>query len=122
MNKALEEVITCITESNDYKECINCGLCQRLCPVSLNKENCISKITQQKKELSKGQMTLIKENGSVWGCDICSENCPMNKDKKLTTIEEFINSYRDSFSPDEDQTNRPYNWRGKKVIIRNFNL
>lgn len=117
----LGEIVTDLhiqSESN-YKECIDCGLCKKLCPVSLNKEICISKITQQKKDLSEEQIALIKENGSVWGCDICAENCPLNKGKKLTNIEEFVNSYRNSFKNTEDSANRPYNWRGKEVILRN---
>ncbi len=118
----LGEIVTDLEleTKNTYKECINCGLCEKLCPVGLNKENCISKITQQKKELSEEDKKIIKENGSVWGCDICAENCPLNKGKKLTNIEEFVNSYRNSFSETEDPTHRPYNWRGKEVILRNF--
>ncbi len=120
----LGEIVTDlhIESKNDYKECVNCGLCEKLCPVSLNKENCISKITQQKKELNAEQIALIKKCGSVWGCDICSESCPMNKGAKTTDIEEFVNSYRNSFCKNEDSFGRPYNWRGKEVITRNFDL
>ena len=111
-----------IESKENYAECINCGLCEKVCPVSLNKENCISKITQQKKEPDKEQIALIKESGSVWGCDICAEICPMNKDKKLTDIKEFVNSYRDFFTPEEDEAHRPYNWRGKEYVIRNIDI
>ena len=120
----LGEIVTdlALSYKKEVNECANCGLCERFCPVSLNKENCISKITQQKKELSGEQKRLIKQNGSIWGCDICAEHCPHNKNVKLTPIKEFICSYRDSFTENEDSSERPYLWRGKDVIIRNNNL
>lgn len=120
----LGEIVTdlYIESQNKYSSCINCGLCERLCPVALNKENCISKITQQKKDLTDEQKDLIKKNGSVWGCDICSDNCPLNKGAKLTDIKEFISSYRQKYEIGEDFANRPYSWRGKEVIERNVLL
>lgn len=111
-----------IPAENKAGACLNCGLCKKACPVGLNKENCLSAVTQKKKPLCENEERLIRENGSVWGCDICAEVCPLNKNKKLSNIEEFINSYRDSFAVDEDGTNRPYLWRGKDVILRNHNI
>lgn len=46
MNKALEEVITCITDSNDYKECI------RLKSL-MDKNNEIKELVEKIKELQK---------------------------------------------------------------------
>lgn len=111
-----------IPAENKIKECQKCGLCKKACPVGLNKNECISKITQKKKELTEAEAELIKVGGSAWGCDICAEICPLNKNTKLTNNESFINSYRDSFSPDEDSTHRPYMWRGKEIITRNHNI
>lgn len=111
-----------IPAENKIKECINCGACRKACPVGLNKEKCLSAVTQKKRELTEEEQRLIKENGSVWGCDICAEACPMNKNKELTNITEFINTYRSSYSPDESPENRPYLWRGKAVIDRNNEL
>lgn len=102
--------------------CINCGKCKKACPVGLNKEACLSKITQQKGELSAEQQAMIKTSGCVWGCDICSEVCPENKGKDLTDIVEFLSSYRSCFSPTEDYTDRAYTWRGEKVILRNYEI
>ena len=107
---------------NKVNYCINCGACRKACPVGLNKEKCLSAVTQKKKELTEEEISLIKNNGTVWGCDICAEACPMNKEKELTHIKEFTDSYRNSYSPDEDPTNRPYIWRGKNVIDRNNNI
>lgn len=107
---------------NKVQGCINCGACLKACPVGLNKEKCLSAVTQKKKELTEEEKRLLKENGSAWGCDICAEVCPMNKGKALTNIEEFINTYRSFYSPDESPENRPYMWRGKAVIDRNNEL
>ncbi len=104
------------------KSCINCGACSKACPVGLDKQSCLSKITQQKQPLSENQQELIKRCGSAWGCDICAEICPMNKNKAISPLAEFENSYRHSFTPGEDTTNRPYIWRGTEIITRNHNI
>lgn len=110
-----------IEAQNLNKTCINCGVCEKVCPVSLDKEKCLSKVTQQKK-ITKEEENLIKENDCVWGCDICSDVCPMNKGVKTTDIEEFITSYRNAYLSGEDTKNRPYMWRGKEVIERNLKI
>lgn len=102
--------------------CSGCGACKKACPVGLDKAACLSKITQQKGELSAEQQALIKKSGCVWGCDICSEACPENKGKETTHISDFINSYRDFFSPAENFEGRAYLWRGEKVILRNYEI
>ncbi|MBE6729245.1 MAG: DUF1730 domain-containing protein [Ruminococcaceae bacterium] len=111
-----------IESKKNISHCIGCGKCKTACPVGLDKENCLSKISQQKKPLLPEQEVLIGENGSVWGCDICSEICPMNKNRALTYINEFKKSYRHKYTLNEDGENRPYNWRGKEVIERNFRI
>ncbi len=102
--------------------CMGCGACKKKCPVGLIKENCLSKVTQQKGDLSSEQRLLIKQNGSVWGCDVCSEVCPENFGKALTNIKPFLETYRNFFSKNEDFARRPYLWRGEKVILRNFDI
>ena len=44
------------------------------------------------------------------------------KGKENTYIPDFINSYRDFFSPTEDFCYRAYTWRGEKVILRNYEI
>ncbi|MEE0945801.1 MAG: QueG-associated DUF1730 domain-containing protein [Acutalibacteraceae bacterium] len=120
----LGEIVTdlYIKSENTYNECINCGACLKACPVKLNKENCLSAVTQKKKELSETEKELIKKYGSVWGCDICSEVCPMNKGKEFTNVKEFIESYRNEYTLNESIENRAYAWRGEGVIKRNYNI
>ncbi len=107
---------------NRYAECENCGLCEKACPVGLNKRHCLSALTQKKGELTNEETDQIKRSSCVWGCDICAEVCPMNKGKKLSEINEFINGYRDSYKENEDITGRAYAWRGEKVIKRNYEI
>ncbi len=109
-----------IKEDKGDKKCLDCSRCKSACPVSLQKQDCLSSVNQQKKELNESQKAQIRQNGCIWGCDICSEVCPMNEGVQYSNIKEFINSYRDSFSPDEDRRDRAYNWR-KNVIDRNYN-
>lgn len=103
------------------RECINCGKCITACPVDCDKSKCLSDLSQKKGELTEEERKILKENNILWGCDVCAEVCPMNKDKKFTNIKEFILGYRDSYTPDEDPSGRPYAWRGEKPIKRNFN-
>ena len=120
----LGEIVTdlYIESENRYSECINCGVCLKICPVHLNKEKCLSAVTQKKKDLNAEEQRLIRDNGSIWGCDICAEICPMNTDQGLSDIKEFINSYRNEYVLGEKSEDRAYNWRGEEVIKRNFSL
>ena len=108
--------------TNKAKNCMNCGLCKNACPVGLDKSLCISKITQKKQPLTEEEQKLVIKGKSAWGCDICAEVCPLNKNKALSNIDEFINSYRNSYTEGEDPQNRPYMWRGEAVIKRNSRL
>ena len=126
-NVFLSEIITDIDikiHPTNLIYCENCGKCAEICPTGRlkNKENpCLSDITQKKK-LTDLEMELIKNQKSVWGCDLCQECCPLNMGTKTTEIKEFLEDYRDFYKPDEDNKNRAYNWRGEKIIKRNYEL
>ncbi|MBR5472435.1 MAG: epoxyqueuosine reductase [Clostridia bacterium] len=104
---------------NNYSECSHCGNCKIACPVALDKTKCLSNLSQ-KKQLNDNELQILRENNILWGCDICSNACPMNNSAKCTDIKEFIVGYRDEYTLGEDTTNRPYTWRGEKVINRNY--
>ena len=120
----LGEIITDLELEPDknYEECLDCGHCIRACQHVTNKEGCLSAVNQQKKPLSDAQIAEIKQSGVCFGCDKCSEVCPMNKNAQITYIKEFTEGYRDSFSPDENREGRAYNWRGPEVIDRNYKI
>lgn len=105
--------------ANQYNECAHCGKCKTACPVKLDKSKCLSNLSQ-KKNLDEHELETLKQNNILWGCDICQNICPMNKNAQKTYINEFINGYRNEYSPGEDTANRPYTWRGEGVIKRNY--
>ena len=113
------------TVENTITNCINCEMCIKNCPSGFLKDKnkkCLSSVTQQKAELTEDEKNLIKNNNTIWGCDICQEICPMNKNSASTNIKEFLNTYRDEYKENEDIKNRAYAWRGEKVIKRNFEI
>ncbi len=113
---------------NKEKLCSGCKKCIESCPSSAIKENgfdrkiCLSEITQKKGELSEEEIRLMKECGCVWGCDICQDVCPMNKNAAATQIEEFLSSPVSYVTEGCSLEERAYEWRGRKVIDRNISI
>jgi epoxyqueuosine reductase QueG len=116
------------SDSNEFKNCIGCKKCIDACPskaiseTGLNRNSCLSEVTQRKGELSDAEKALMKECGCVWGCDICQDICPMNKNAAETKIEEFLSSAKPNVSLGCELTDRAYEWRGRKVIERNISI
>lgn len=114
------------TEKARLNFCTDCGRCAEKCPAhaitenGVMTENCLSAITQKKGELSEEEKKLMKSCGCVWGCDICQDVCPMNRNAAFTDIEEFLRSPVPVLSQETDLTERAYAWRGRKVIDRNL--
>ena len=115
---------------DSIKNCLRCGLCRRRCPgqalseKTVEKEQCLSHISQKKGELTEREQDLLRRQGLAWGCDACQECCPMNQTARLTQIPKFLTDYRpivekgDAFQLE----NRAYTWRGPKVVERNLDL
>lgn len=118
------EIVTDLTISEDFgfEECLDCGQCISSCNTFVSKKNCLSAVNQKKKLENEAEIEQIRQSNCVWGCDICSEVCPMNSFAKLTYIQKFTDGYRDFYSPDEDFTGRPYCWRGPDLIKRNYKI
>ena len=113
------------TVINSNTECINCNACITACPSGFLGDKslkCLSQITQQKAPLNQSEETLIKNSGIIWGCDICQNVCPMNNGAEKTKIKQFIDSYSDEYVKGQDISDRAFNWRGEKVILRNYDL
>ncbi|MBQ2676079.1 MAG: epoxyqueuosine reductase [Clostridia bacterium] len=105
------------------KDCENCGACEKACAAGdiFDKSKCLSKITQQKAELTSEQKELIKKSGVIWGCDACQNVCPHNKNLPISALPEFMD-IKPSFCAGDSIEGRAFAYRGRKVIERNFNL
>ncbi len=119
------------------EKCLNCGRCIEACPgkaisadFGFNEKNCVSYITQIK-EPDEKQKTILYSQTSVYGCDICQNVCPHNKNIPKTPIKEFYEKRLEKLEKDriEAMSNKEFkdaysdfafSWRGKKAILKNF--
>lgn len=122
----------------EIKRCEGCSLCKNACPtgavLSTGRENCISALTQKKGELSKEETDLVKNSGSIWGCDACQRACPHTRaafenNTIYTPIEFFRRSYigdgagEKIKNMDKDTFSRyPFAWRKRATIERNIEI
>ena len=120
------------------KECLHCSACAKACPSKCIKTGegvydfnpktvCLSAITQKKGELSDGEVKLMIESCTVWGCDACQNVCPYTKKAEYSKIEYFeedvitvLNDKVLAGMTDEEFLSRPFSWRGRGVIERNI--
>ena len=107
--------------------CLNCHKCENACIGGAIKggridvSKCVSFITQKKAQLSDTEQALVKKGGLVWGCDVCSDVCPLNKNPKKTPIKAFY----EKITPVYDGTflkDSAYSFRGEKPLNRNLSL
>lgn len=111
--------------------CIGCGACIRACPAGcigaqgVDSGRCLSHITQKKGELTAEEEDLVRKGGLLWGCDICQQVCPMNRDVPETPIAAFRED-RKAFLTADDLTRavrfRSYGFRGPGPLRRNYAL
>ncbi|MFH5834623.1 tRNA epoxyqueuosine(34) reductase QueG [Proteiniclasticum sp. C24MP] len=127
------------TSERDWKEipehevCGECVRCMKACPTQIlgselyNTRRCMSYITQNK-EITDEEMLLFR--GRLFGCDTCQRACPLNRDIRISPMEEFRpREYMKYPSLMEllALTNKEFvkyketssGWRGKKLLQRN---
>lgn len=111
-------------------ECLHCGACVSACPGgalagdgTVDRRRCLSDITQRKGELTPDEQMLLRRGGSAWGCDICQEVCPLNRQATIAPHACFETVQSVLCESDlEDLTGKAYGWRGKAVPARNLRL
>ena len=117
------------------QSCIGCNRCITAClgqclgHDEFKFDTCKSYITQKKGELTSEEEHIIAKTPLVFGCDVCQEVCPHNKDIPTTPIPEFqsVEPYidideLDSLTNKEFKAkygHRAFSWRGKKILMRN---
>lgn len=116
------------TENRAPQACLKCGMCRKKCPAGAISENgvdrstCLSAVSQKKGALTENEEAMIEASGCAWGCDICSEICPMNKNASVTPIEEFRQNTAAQTEEGASLDSRAFAWRGKAVIERNLSI
>jgi len=117
-------------EPRGLATCIHCGECKRLCPTGIlrgEEKSCLSAITQRKGELFNFEVDLMRKVDTVWGCDVCQEHCPYNRNPVTTPIEFFhkeliLRLDRDTVDAMDKEAlrKRAFGWRGRRVLERNL--
>lgn len=111
--------------------CLHCGACAAACPgqcIGQSRDNCLSRVTQQKGELTEEQAAMLRKSGMVWGCDRCQEVCPLNDNARIQPHPCFGTEplpavltagllEQEGFLAD-----KAYAWRGETVLRRNLSL
>ena len=110
--------------------CSHCGACKRACPTGILRaecDECLSAITQRKGELTDGEIDLMRKINTVWGCDVCQNVCPYNRDPKPTPIDFFHKNRIVCLTSDAlaslskaELKSRAFGWRGRKTVERNL--
>jgi epoxyqueuosine reductase len=118
---------------DSFDSCGDCRICLDACPTKALSDNgydvtkCISYYNQEKIVLSDNQ---IKNNYSLFGCDICQLVCPKNINVIEKNHPEFSLSGKETVKiidlfklSDKDfrlkYNNMAYLWKGKTILLRN---
>jgi epoxyqueuosine reductase len=111
-------------------QCGACNLCERVCPnkslkdYQLSYKTCLSYLTQ-----SKTLVSPFKMGNVIYGCDICNDICPFNKehtkhdiflDRQFYLLDDVINL--DNYGYEEEFGSKALSWLNKNILRKNIVL
>ena len=110
-------------------KCLSCGACKKACPTGAvldpKRERCLSRISQ-KKHRSPEEDALLAQTECKWGCDLCQNICPMNREAERTPIPFFQTDHIARLTaetaelPKEEFLTRAFSWRGRELLRKNL--
>ena len=128
----LGEIVTdkvCNYKEVEVKGCLDCRKCVESCPNNalengFNKEKCLSFLNQK----SSNNFSLFNKMEKYYGCDICQDVCPMNKN---TSYNSFVFDVDEKAQMDlkklenildykEFSSDKTYSWIGYLKMLRNI--
>ena len=124
------------TESNPcgINTCINCQKCVTACPAGaicekgIDRFKCLSAISQKKNKSDEEKLSL-KTHNIVWGCDICQNVCPYNKNAKISPIPYFKNTRIGKINKafienltDDEFKKYAFSYKGRKIVLDNIDF
>ncbi len=118
------------------EKCLSCGCCREACPTGaliepyiINPHRCISYLTQAGGPVPLEMRPLMGRH--IYGCDLCQEACPLNKQAGLSPYPEAAFVFFPAYPlllPLLQLTRKEYEltvglssagWRGKTILQRN---
>lgn len=112
--------------------CANCNACIEACPTKaigrcgVEVSNCLSFISQKNKKTEEDN-SVLENHRTLWGCDICQNVCPHNRDALFSPIPYFAENVITDFTKElleemEEEIYKKYafSYRKRKVIVQNF--
>lgn len=118
-------------EDHGIPTCIGCNACIKACPTGallqngIDVERCLSHVTQKKGELTESERAAVIKGGSVWGCDVCADVCPMSVSAEPTGIEGFLSGAVPHVTAEYIASgcdDRAFLFRGRAVPLRNLEI
>lgn len=128
-----------LTPTAGGQKCSGCLKCVRACPygaldeIGFHKDRCLSYLTQKGGAPSAFESEALERTACIWGCDICSDVCPMNaaadqtpnpafRENLITslTLQDTDNLTRREFAA--KYPDRAFTWKGPAPIVRNLKL
>ena len=119
------------------RTCQNCGACMEHCPGKALGENfdfcvqnCVSYITQTK-TINEDQRHILDSQPYIYGCDLCQDVCPHNRNVPKTPIPEFSVPTLQHLEKNDIEllsgrefkqkyASYPFSWCGKGAVLKNF--